>query len=376
MLKTPGICHIIGHHGENGGTMIIQPKFRGFICTTAHPAGCKSNVLRQIEYVKSRGAIKGAKNALIIGSSAGFGLASRITAAYGCGARTFGVYYDRPPSEGKTATAGWYNNTAFEKQAAADGLYAKGINGDGFSNEVKTAAIDALKRDFGKIDLFIYSVATPRRTNPITGETMSSVIKPYGQAYTAKNVDFHTGQVADITIEPATEDELRQTVGVMGGEDWKMWVEALVEAGVADEGMVTLAYSYIGPELTHPIYKDGTIGAAKLDLAENAVKISEKYADMNIRAIVSVNKALVTQASSAIPVVPLYVAILFKVMKEKGIQEGTIEQMRRLFAERLYCCENIPVDENGFIRIDDLEMRDDVQKAAWDIWGKVDSGNI
>lgn len=356
--------------------MIIQPKFRGFICTTAHPAGCSRQVMDQIEYVKSQPSIQGPKKVLVIGASTGYGLASRIAAAFGAGADTIGVFFERPSSRNRTATAGWYNTAAFEQAAHEAGLKAFSINGDAFSKEIKQETIDLIKNEFGQVDLVVYSLASPRRTHPETGEVFSSVLKPIGQAYSNKTVDFHTGKVSEISIEPATEEEIRHTVAVMGGEDWQMWIDALEEAGVLADGVTTIAYSYIGPKITHPIYREGTVGKAKDDLERTAHQLDTQLKKRGGRAFVSVNKAVVTQSSSAIPVVPLYISILFKVMKEKGVHEGCIEQMYRLFAQDLYAGSEVNVDEAGRIRVDDLEMREDVQEAVLAAWNQVESENL
>ncbi len=359
--------------------MIIQPRTRGFICLTAHPDGALKTVQNQIEYVKSKGEIKnGPKKVLVIGASTGFGIASRISAAFGSGAATIGVFFEKPASEGKMGTAGWYNSAAFEKEAEKAGLYAKSINGDAFSDEVKQQTIDLIKKDLGKVDLVIYSLASPRRTHPKNGIAYSSVLKPIGKPFTNKTVDFHTGAVTDISIDPVDKDEdITNTVAVMGGEDWKFWIEDLKNAGVLAENVKTVAYSYIGPELTFPIYRNGTIGQAKNDLEATVPVLNEMLKDLHGKSYVSVNKALVTQSSSAIPVVPLYISLLFKVMKEKGTHEGTIEQMQRLFAERLYT-ENgeVPLDEAGRIRIDDWEMAEDVQAEVAKYWDKVTTENL
>jgi len=355
--------------------MIIKPKTRGFICTTAHPEGCRQNVKEQINYIKSKDPIKGPKKVLVIGSSTGYGLASRITAAFGCGADTIGVFFEKPAEDKRTATAGWYNMAAFEEEAKKAGLYSKSINGDAFSDSIKEKTIELIKKDWGKVDLIIYSLAAPRRTHPKTGEVFNSVIKPIGNPYTNKTVNFHTGEVSEITVEPATEDEIRQTVAVMGGEEWEMWIEALKTAGVLADGAITVAFSYIGPELTHAVYKNGTIGKAKEHLEASAKNITNLLKDIDGKAYISVNKALVTQSSSAIPVVPLYISLLFKIMKEKGIHEGCIEQLYRLFAERLYA-DTLLLDNEGRIRLDDLEMREDVQNEVAKLWSKVNTENI
>lgn len=349
--------------------MVIAPRMRGFICLTAHPLGCEQNIINQINYVKSKGTIDGPKKVLVIGASTGFGLASRITAAFGSGAATIGVFFEKPPAEGKTATPGWYNSMAFQDQAAAAGVYAKSINGDAFSNEIKAKTIQTIKEDLGQIDLVIYSLASPVRVHPVTGVMHRSVLKPIGQTYSNKTVDFHTGIVTDISIEPCNEEDIANTVAVMGGEDWEMWMDALKDANALAEGAMTLAYSYIGPALTEAVYRKGTIGRAKDHLEATAFKIAEKLKDLHGKAFVSVNKALVTQASSAIPVIPLYISLLYKVMKQEGVHEGCIEQIQRLFAERLYTGQaNIETDEKGRIRIDDWEMREDVQAQVAQLW--------
>lgn len=355
--------------------MIVNPKFRGFICTTAHPEGCKLNVQKQIDYVKSQGNIKGPKNVLVIGASAGYGLASRIVAAFGSGASTIGVFFEKPASANRTASAGWYNTAAFEEYALQNGYYAKSINGDAFSKEIKQKTIELIKKDLGKVDLVVYSLASPRRTDPDTGEIYNSVIKPFGKPFSSKTVDFHTGEVSEITIEPASEDEARQTVAVMGGYDWKLWMEELKKENVLADNVITVAYSYVGPELTHAIYRNGTIGLAKNHLEKTSRELTDYLSDIGGRAFVSVNKALVTQASSAIPVVSLYISLLYKVMKQKGIHEGCIEQMHRLFRDRLYA-QSILLDSEGRICIDDLEMRPDVQEEVCKLWEIVDTTNI
>jgi enoyl-[acyl-carrier protein] reductase/trans-2-enoyl-CoA reductase (NAD+) len=356
--------------------MIIEPRMRGFICLTAHPEGAAQNVKKQIEYVKSKGAINGAKKVLVIGASTGFGLSSRITSAFGSDASTIGVFFEKPPMEGKTASPGWYNSAAFEKEAHAAGLYAKSINGDAFSKEIKEQVINLIKEDLGQVDLVIYSLASPVRVHPETGVTHRSSLKPIGQTFSNKTVDFHTGKVSEVSIEPANEEDIENTVTVMGGEDWAMWIDALKDAGVLAEGALTVAYSYIGPALTEAVYRKGTIGRAKDHLEATAFEISDKLKDIHGKAYVSVNKALVTQASSAIPVIPLYISLLYKTMKEMGLHEGTIEQMQRLYAERLYNGGKMPLDDKGRIRIDDWEMRDDVQAKVAELWKKADTDNL
>jgi enoyl-[acyl-carrier protein] reductase / trans-2-enoyl-CoA reductase (NAD+) len=356
--------------------MIVTPKIRGFICTTAHPEGCAKHVEEQIAVVRGRGAIHGApKKVLVIGSSTGYGLSSRIAAAFGGDAATLGVFFERPGTEEKTATAGWYNTVAFEREAAAAGLYAKSINGDAFSNEVKQQVIDAIKEDLGQVDLVIYSLASPRRTDPVTGEVYKSVLKPIGELYTNKTLNTGTGAVEEVTIPPAEGDDIMQTIKVMGGEDWELWIDALLKAGVLSEEVQTVAYSYIGPEVTWPIYKNGTIGKAKEDLERAQKSLDEKLAIVSGKAWVSVNKALVTQASSAIPVVPLYISLLYKAMKAAGNHEDTIEQMDRLLRERIYNKHPQP-DEAGRIRIDDWEMSPEIQAIVGKRWEEVSTENL
>jgi enoyl-[acyl-carrier protein] reductase/trans-2-enoyl-CoA reductase (NAD+) len=348
--------------------MIIEPRMRGFICLTAHPKGCEQNVKNQIAYVQSKGKINGPKRVLVIGASTGFGLASRITAAFGSDASTIGVFFEKSPSEGKTASPGWYNSAAFESEAQKAGLYAKSINGDAFSNEVKQQTIDMIKSDLGQIDLIIYSLASPMRLHPVTGVLHRSTLKPIGTTFTNKTVDFHTGNVTQVSIEPANQEDIDNTIVVMGGEDWAMWIDALKEADVLADGLTTIAYSYIGPEVTEAVYRKGTIGRAKDHLEATAFEITEKLKGINGKGYVSVNKALVTQASSAIPVIPLYISLLYKIMKAERIHEGCIEQIQRLFSDRLYSGKAIPTDEKGRIRIDDWEMRADVQDKIAKLW--------
>lgn len=357
--------------------MIIEPRMRGFICLTAHPTGCEQNVINQINYVKSKGLIEGPKKVLVIGASTGFGLASRITSAFGSNAATIGVYFEKPSAIGKTGSPGWYNTAAFEQQAHEAGLYAKSVNGDAFSNEIKEKTLALIKADLGQVDLVIYSLASPVRTNPTTGIMHRSVLKPIGQNFTNKTVDFHTGTVSTISIDPCSEEEIANTVAVMGGEDWAMWMDALKKEGLLAEGASTVAYSYIGPKLTEAVYRKGTIGRAKDHLEATAFEISDSLKDINGKAFVSVNKALVTQASSAIPVIPLYISLLYKIMKEEGIHEGCIEQIQRLYSERLYTANGeIPVDEVGRIRIDDWEMRADVQAKIAALWETAVTENL
>lgn len=352
--------------------MIVKPKIRGFICTTAHPDGCRQIVKSQIDYVKNSGKINGPKKVLVIGASMGYGLASRISAAYGCGAATIGVIFDKQGSDGKTASAGWYNTAAFEKIAHEDGLYAKTINGDAFSRQIKDETIALIKKDFGKVDMIVYSLAAPRRTTS-DGTVYSSVLKTTGGEFTNKTIDVKTGSVSEVTIPPASEQEIFATVKVMGGEDWKEWIGALKAADAVEDGAITVAYSYIGPELTHPIYKDGSIGRAKAHLAETAKEITKSIS--GVTAYVSVNKALVTQSSSAIPIVPLYISILYKTMKEMNLHEGCIEQMYRMFAEKLYG-GSVKTDDEGLVRMDDWEMRPEVQEKVTAAWEKIGSENL
>ncbi len=358
--------------------MVIKPRVRGFVCVTAHPEGCAAHIQQQIDYVKSKGAISdGPRNVLVIGSSTGFGLASRITAAFGCGARTIGVFFERPSEEDRLGTAGWYNTIAFTEKARAAGLYARNFNGDAFANETKEQVIAAIKEDLGSIDLVVYSLASPRRTHPDTGTVHKSVLKPVGKTYSNRTVDTDRGIVSDVTIEPATDEEIADTVAVMGGDDWERWINALDAAGVLADGATTVAYSYIGPEVTWDIYKNGTIGLAKNDLEAACKRIDALLKTKGYgRALISVNKALVSQASSAIPVVPLYISILYKLMKAQGTHEACIEQMQRLFAERLYSGEAIPLDEAGRVRIDDWEMAEDIQAGVKEIWPQVTTENL
>lgn len=356
--------------------MIVKSRMRGFISLTAHPKGCERNVLNQIQYVKSKGAIEGPKRVLVIGASTGFGLASRITSAFGSGASTIGVFFEKEPQEGKTATAGWYNTAAFAAEAHKAGLYAKSINGDAYSNEIKEKTINLIKEDLGQVDMIIYSLASPVRTHPVTGVTHRSVLKPIGNSYSNKTVDFHTGIISEVSIEPSEGQDIENTVAVMGGEDWGMWIDAMREANVLADNVITVAYSYIGPAVTEPVYRKGTIGRAKDDLERTAKDITAKLAPINGKGYVSVNKALVTQASSAIPIIPLYITILYKIMKAKGIHEGCIEQIQRMYADRLFNGGEVPTDAEGRIRIDDWEMRDDVQQEILDKWASVTSESL
>lgn len=345
---------------------------------TAHPTGCAAHIQEQIDYVKSKGPIKnGPKKVLVIGASTGYGLSSRIAAAFGSGAATYGVFYERPSDVERPATPGWYNSFAFTEKARAAGLYAGNTNGDAFSTEIKNEVLAAIKRDLGQVDLIVYSLASPRRTHPVTGKVHKSALKPVGKSYSNKTVDTDTGVVTSVSIEPATQEEIDDTIAVMGGEDWELWINALAEAKLLAPGATSVAYTYIGPEVTWDIYKNGTIGHAKMDLERAAKRIdallkTEGYG----RAFVSVNKALVTQASSAIPVVPLYIAVLFKIMKAQGTHEGCIEQIQRLFATQMYNGSALEFDDAGRVRIDDWEMRPEVQAEVKRLWPLVSSENL
>jgi enoyl-[acyl-carrier protein] reductase/trans-2-enoyl-CoA reductase (NAD+) len=358
--------------------MIIRPKTRGFVCITSHPEGCTAHVQEQIDTVVRRGPIAGGpKKVLVIGASTGFGLASRIAAAFGSGAATFGVFYDRPSEEDRTATAGWYNTAAFHTAAHKAGLYAQSINGDAFSDDIKRQTLEAVRRDLGQVDLIVYSLASPRRVHPRTGVVHKSCLKPIGAPYTNKTVDTETGEVADITIEPATEAEVADTVAVMGGEDWELWINALDEAKLLAPGATTMAYSYIGPEVTWAVYKNGTIGMAKNDLDATAKRLNTVMRLNGYgRAFVSVNKALVTQASAAIPVVPLYISIIYKIMKERGIHEGCIEQIDRLYRSQMYGGNPLSFDDAGRVRIDDWEMIPEVQAEVARLWPTITTENL
>lgn len=352
--------------------MIIEPKVREFICTTAHPEGCRENVKQQIAYVKGQNIKNGPKKVLIIGASTGYGLASRITAGFGCGAATIGIFFEKPSNGKRTATPGWYNTAAFEEEAYKAGIYAKSINGDAFSEEIKKKTIDLIKKDWGKADMVIYSLAAPRRIDREENLWVSS-LKTTKEAFTEKSLDLRNNTIVEKTVEPAKPEEVQGTRKVMGGEDWMEWIEALKKADAIEENALTVAYSYIGPKLTYPIYFDGTIGQAKRHLENTAKVMKEKFPDL--QAYVSVNKALVTQASAAIPIVPLYFAILYKVMKEAGNHEGCIEQISRLFKDKLLE-EKVPVDEEGRIRMDDWELSEEVQQKVLEAWKQVTTENV
>lgn len=359
--------------------MIIKPKIRGFICTTTHPVGCEANVKEQIAYTKAQGPIANApKRVLVVGSSSGYGLSSRIAAAFGGGASTIGVFFEKPGTEKKTGTAGWYNSAAFDKLAKEEGLYSKNLNGDAFSNEAKQKTIELIKADLGQIDMVVYSLASPVRKMPETGEVIRSSLKPIGETYTATAVDTNKDVIIEASVEPATEQEIKDTVTVMGGEDWELWMAALSEAGVLAEGCKTVAYSYIGTELTWPIYWDGALGQAKMDLDRAATALNEKLAGLNGTANVAVLKSVVTQASSAIPVMPLYIAMVFKKMREEGVHEGCMEQIHRMFTQRLYKEDGSApqVDDKNRLRLDDWELREDIQQHCRNLWPQVTTENL
>ncbi len=356
--------------------MVIKPKVRGFICTNAHPVGCAASVKEQIEYVKQQGELtKKPKNVLVIGCSTGYGLASRITSAFAGGAKTLGICFEKPPTERKTATAGWYNTAAFHKEAKVAGLYAKTINGDAFSHAIKDETIELIKQDLGKVDLVIYSLASPRRTDPDTGEAYVSTLKPVGEPVVSKTFDTNKKVVHDISLEPANQDEINNTVKVMGGEDWEIWMKRLSEAGVLAEGCVTSSYTYIGKELTQPIYGHATIGKAKEDLDRASTALNADYQSLGLKAYVTSLKAVVTQASSAIPVMPLYISLMYQIMKDEGCHEGVIEQIYGLF-NNLLLSDNPPLDEAKRLRMDGVETNDDIQGKIKAVWTKVTTENF
>jgi enoyl-[acyl-carrier protein] reductase / trans-2-enoyl-CoA reductase (NAD+) len=358
---------------------IVKQRSRGFICINAHPEGCAAMVERQIQAMSAGRppGLSGAQNVLVVGASTGYGLATRIAAAWGFGAKTLGVFFERPPEGKKTATAGYYNSAAFHRRARRDGLYSASVNGDAFSDEVKRETAGLIRKDLGKLDLVVYSLAAPRRANPRDGRTYQSVLKPIGQSFTGKTVDLSTRIVADVTVEPASQQEIDDTVAVMGGEDWQWWIELLLDENLLAQGARTLAYTYIGPKVTWPVYRDGTIGLAKKHLAATARHLDGVLQSrLGGNAWVSVNKAVVTQASAAIPMIPLYVSLLFRVMKRKGLHEGCIEQMRRLVFEHLAAGKTPTTDEQGMIRLDDLELRDDVQTEVMDLWSQANTENL
>jgi enoyl-[acyl-carrier protein] reductase/trans-2-enoyl-CoA reductase (NAD+) len=353
--------------------MIINPRFRGFICTAAHPDGCALNVKQQIDYACAQPGLNTPLRVLVIGGSTGYGLSSRIVPTFSSGAKTIGVCFEKSPTEKKTASAGWYNTAAFEQYAHAAGHYAKTINGDAFSDPIKAATLGMIEADLGQIDLLVYSLASPRRTDPATGITHQSTLKPIGTHYENKTVDPLSGKVSKVSITPASEEDIQNTVAVMGGDDWAIWIDQLRAANLLAPGFKTLAYSYVGPELTHPIYKAGTIGAAKTHLHQTAERLNQMLGTIGGEAFIAINKALVTQASSAIPVVPLYMSILFKLMKENGTHEGCIEQIYRLFAKMEGAT---PFDEQGFVRMDDWEMAAAIQDQIPAIWSQIDTDNL
>ncbi len=351
--------------------MVVEPRVKDYICTTAHPVGCAENIKNQIKYVKAQPKVDGPKKVLVIGASTGYGLASRIAVAFGYGADTLGVMFEKESNGRRTATAGFYNTRAFEEEAKKDGLYAKSINGDAFSLEIKQQVIDTIKADMGKVDMVIYSLAAPRRVTP-DGHKYTSVLKTVGDEYTNKTLVLKDNTVTMAHIPAATEEEIENTIKVMGGEDWIDWMQALSDAGALADHVTTVAYSYIGPKITFPIYAEGSIGMAKKDLYKSSDIINEKFA--NVSSYVAINKALVTQSSAAIPVVPLYITLLYKQMKAKGVHEGCIEQMTRLFLDKM--AGEVETDENGFVRMDDWEMADDIQEAVAKNWDAVTSENV
>lgn len=356
--------------------MIVEPKIRNNICLTSHPLGCEMQVKEQIASVRSRGELEGPKRVLVIGSSNGYGLAAWIVAAFASGAATVGVSFEKPGTEKRPGTAGWYNEAAFQREAEKASLSAWSINGDAFSDEIKSKTVGLIKENLGEVDLVVYSIASPRRMDPLTGNLYSSVIKPIGKSYTSKMLDFSSGLISEMTLEPASQEEIEHTIKVMGGEDWSIWIEAMDRAGLLAERFLTVAFSYRGPALTNPIYRDGTIGKAKEHLEATAEKMNMRLSKRGGRALISVNKALVTRASAVIPGVPLYISLLYKVMKEKGIHEGCIQQMERLFRHFLYTRKPKPPDKEGRIRLDDLEMRSDVQDEVTRLWEEVSNQNL
>lgn len=353
--------------------MKIVPKIRQNICLTAHPEGCRAQLREQIDHVLSLPPIDGPRRALVIGASNGYGLAARIVSAFSCGADTAGVFLERPGTPTRTATVGWYNNIGFEEEAHQAGLHTLSINGDSFSTEVKQETIRRIADEIGPVDFVMYSIAAPRRIDAETGEIHTSVVKPIGRIFAGKTVDIKTGALANVVAEPATEEEIIDTVKVMGGEDWMDWISALHEGGVLAKGAGTAALSYVGPGITAPIYRDGTIGRAKKHLEETAEKINRRFADHGVRAVISVNKALVTRASAVIPAVTLYMSLLYAVMKRKGVHEGCIEQMVRLYRDHLFAAQPQPRDPEGRIRLDDREMRDDVQREVAELWSGINA---
>ena len=357
--------------------MIIKPRIRGFICTTAHPLGCAANVRRQIDYAKAAGPIEaGVRNALVLGCSGGYGLASRILAAAGCGANTLGLSLEKPPTATKTATAGWYNNAAFEAQAAALGVRAQTLDADAFSDAAKDAVCEALKESFGPLDLLVYSLASPVRKHPRTGALHRSAIKPLGEPLRMKSLHVDKGEVTEVELAPGSDAEVANTVAVMGGEDWELWIDALERAGLLAPRFRTLTFTYLGSELTQPIYRGGTLGKAKEDLDRAATALRARLVPLGGVARVASLKGVVTQASSAIPVVPLYMSLLFKVMKEQAVHEGCIEHIHRLFATQLALGAEQRLDDKGRIRMDDLELSEPVQNEILRRWPLVSTENL
>ncbi|MBT8363741.1 MAG: trans-2-enoyl-CoA reductase family protein [Deltaproteobacteria bacterium] len=356
--------------------MIINPRIRNNICVNAHPVGCAAQVKEQIAYVRDRTKIEGPKKVLIIGASNGYGLAARIVSAFASNAATIGLGFEKPATANRTGTAGWYNIEAFKHEAEAAGLPAWNVNGDAFSEETKLKIMKIAKDKLGKIDFLVYSIAAPRRIDPVTGEIYSSVIKPIGNPFSAKTVDFLTGVVNEVTAEPATEEEIAHTIKVMGGEDWMLWIDQLMSRDLLERGFQTIAFSYIGSEQTRPLYRDGTIGAAKKDLEQKVESINRMLAHIGGKAVISVNKALITRASAVIPAVPLYIALLYRIMKAKKLHEGCIQQIYRLYHDLLFSEDFLKLDERGRIRIDDWEMRPDVQNEVRQLWQGVNQNNI
>jgi enoyl-[acyl-carrier protein] reductase/trans-2-enoyl-CoA reductase (NAD+) len=356
--------------------IVIEPRIRNNVCITAHPQGCAAQVRAQIVYVKSRGSFPSPARVLVIGASNGYGLAARIVSAFGSGAATIGIAYERPGAPHRSATAGWYNGEAFQREAQREGIPAWNINGDAFTEEVKRETVERIKSDLGEVDFVVYSIAAPRRIDPATGDIYSSVIKPIGRAFTAKGIDFLSGTVTEMTAEPATGEEVKNTIKVMGGEDWRLWITRLLQTGTLANGARTIALSYIGPEMTREIYRDGTIGRAKADLEQTAKQLDALLKPSGGRALISVNKALVTRASAVIPGVSLYISLLYKAMKERNLHEGCIHQIDRLYRNFLFSGQDIPLDGERRVRIDDWEMRPDVQRAVAEGWAKVTTENL
>jgi len=365
--------------------MIIKPRVRGFMCITTHPVGCEANVKGQIDYIKGQPAIDGllgdelsgnsTKRVLVIGSSTGYGLAARITAAFGGGASTLGIFFEKEGTEKKAGTAGWYNSAAFHKFAEQEGLYAKSINGDAFSDEIKQKTIETIKEDLGQVDLVIYSLASPRRQHPKTGEVFNSTLKPIGKDVTLRGINTDKEEIQEFSLEAANEEEIANTVAVMGGEDWQMWMDALSEADVLAEGAKTTAFTYVGEKVTWDLYWDGTIGQAKKDLDKKVLGIRDQLAATGGDARVAVLKAVVTQASSAIPIMPLYLSLLFKAMKQDGSHEGCIEQLYRLYSECIYS-DSPRLDDEGRLRVDELELRPEIQDKVADAWAQITTDNL